>query len=48
MWVTTVTHMCLTSSTKDFDVRLYTLFNDGGPPGTRTPNLRIKSPQLCH
>ncbi len=19
-----------------------------GPPGTRTPNLRIKSPQLCH
>ncbi|GAA4715004.1 hypothetical protein Prum_039210 [Phytohabitans rumicis] len=20
----------------------------GGPPGTRTPNLRIKSPQLCH
>ena len=22
--------------------------NSGGPPGTRTPNLRIKSPQLCH
>jgi site-specific DNA recombinase len=20
----------------------------GGPPGTRTPNLWIKSPQLCH
>jgi integrase len=22
--------------------------SEGGPPGTRTRNLRIKSPQLCH
>ena len=26
----------------------YSDVDDGGPPGTRTPNLWIKSPQLCH
>jgi hypothetical protein len=25
----------------------YAQVNEGGPPGIRTPNLRIKSPQLC-
>ena len=32
----------------EYDCREALTWDWCGPPGTRTPNLWIKSPQLCH
>ncbi len=38
---------CPETDTGHMAVRLDALFEVGAPPGTRTPNPRIKSPLLC-
>ena len=45
-WGTSMSHPCPTQDQRRIADRLYALLKPRAPPGTRTPNPRIKSPML--